>query len=198
MPLCKWHTFSMAPCLACYFIVILFYNERRWLLMRNLAKILPLKSKSYYVSGAKIFWRRCTKIYRHCISSSSRMQFLGVKKWCSANVFSDTKQKYVCWKVYFLLFLMTSELRFVKSLTFFEWNYAVKQWVIFFASVCWLGDFLLETPKLKNVPDNVHCNLWTNIKKLHDWNDIFKERIPNMRFCIIYILVQISFFRGLL
>ena len=31
-----------------------------------------------------------------CIQSASRMQFLGVKKWCSANDFSDTKQKYVC------------------------------------------------------------------------------------------------------
>ena len=47
------------------FYVTLFYIERRWLLMRNLAKILPLKSKSYYVSGAKIFWRRYTKVYRH-------------------------------------------------------------------------------------------------------------------------------------
>ena len=23
----------------------------------------------------------------------------GVKKWCSGNVFSDTKQKHVCWKI---------------------------------------------------------------------------------------------------
>ena len=45
MPLCKWHTFWMAPCLNCYFIVILFYIERKWLFMRNLARILPLKSK---------------------------------------------------------------------------------------------------------------------------------------------------------
>ena len=45
MPLCNWHTFWMAPCLICYFIVILFYIERKWLLLRNLARILPLKSK---------------------------------------------------------------------------------------------------------------------------------------------------------
>ena len=31
-----------------------------------------------------------------CFQSTSRMQFLGVKKCCSANVFSDTKQKDVC------------------------------------------------------------------------------------------------------
>ena len=34
-----------------------------------------------------------------CFQSASRMQFLGVKKWCSANVFSDTKQKHLCWKI---------------------------------------------------------------------------------------------------
>ena len=33
-----------------------------------------------------------------CFQSASRMQFLGVQKWRSANVFSKTKQKYVCWK----------------------------------------------------------------------------------------------------
>ena len=27
------------------------------------------------------------------------MQFLGVTKWCSANAFSDTKQKHFCWKI---------------------------------------------------------------------------------------------------
>ena len=35
----------MALYLICYFIVILFYVERKWLIMRNSAKILPLKSK---------------------------------------------------------------------------------------------------------------------------------------------------------
>ena len=41
----KWHTFWMVPYLICYFFVILFYIERKWLLMRNLVTILPLKSK---------------------------------------------------------------------------------------------------------------------------------------------------------
>ena len=35
----------MAPCLICYFVVILFYIQRKWLLMRNLARMLHLKSK---------------------------------------------------------------------------------------------------------------------------------------------------------
>ena len=49
MPLCKWHTFWMAPYLICLFLFvffdILFYIEIKWLLMRNEAAILPLKSK---------------------------------------------------------------------------------------------------------------------------------------------------------
>ena len=44
MPLSKWHTFWMNPCLICYFIAILFYIEK-WLVMINLATILPLKFK---------------------------------------------------------------------------------------------------------------------------------------------------------
>ena len=37
--------FRMASWLIYCFIVILFYIEKKWLLMRNLAVILPLKSK---------------------------------------------------------------------------------------------------------------------------------------------------------
>ena len=49
MPLCKRHTFWMTSCLIwliCHFIAILFYTERKWLLMKNVAIIVPLKSKS--------------------------------------------------------------------------------------------------------------------------------------------------------
>ena len=31
---------------------------------------------------------------------SKYLQFLGVTKWCCANVFSDTEQKHVCWKIF--------------------------------------------------------------------------------------------------
>ena len=40
--------------------------------------------------------------------------------------------------------------------------------------------------------------MWTNIKKLYARNNIFKKIILNMRFATIYILVQFSFFGGLL
>ena len=46
--------------------------------------------------------------------------------------------------------------------------------------------------------DDVYWNVWTNFKKMYAQNNIFKKRIVTMRFWIIYILVQISFFGGLL
>ena len=45
MSLCNWHTFWMAPSLICSFIVVFFYIERKWLLLRSLATVLPLESK---------------------------------------------------------------------------------------------------------------------------------------------------------
>ena len=55
---------------------------------------------------------------------------------------------------------------------------------------CWLWDFLLENLKLKIKSDNIQWNVWTNIKTLYARNKIFKKRF-------IYVLVQVSFFRGL-
>ena len=74
---------------------------------------------------------------------------------------------------------------------FFERNCIVKL-VNFFASFCWLWDFLLENLKLKRNSDDVRGNVCTNIKKLYAQNNILKKRILNMTFWIIYILVQIS------
>ena len=54
----------------------------------NLATSLEQKFSDRYI-------QKYTDI---CFQSASRMQFLGVQKWRSANVFSKTKQKYVCWK----------------------------------------------------------------------------------------------------
>ena len=87
---------------------------------------------------------------------------------------------------------MSSQLRFVKCVRFLERNCIVK-WVIFFFSFCWLWDFLLEDLKIKKNSHDVHWSVWANIKALHACNNIFKKRIRSMRFWIIYILVQISF-----
>ena len=51
------------------------------------------------VSGKKSFLHCYNKYTGICFQSASSMQFLGVKKWCSANISSDTKQKHVCWKI---------------------------------------------------------------------------------------------------
>ena len=76
---------------------------------------------------------------------------------------------------------MSSELRFIKWVRFFEWNCIVK-WVIFFGSFSWLWDFLLKNLKLKKKSDDVHWNVWTNIKKFHVRKNIFKKINLNMRF----------------
>ena len=55
------------------------------------------------------------------------------------------------------------------------------------------GDFLLENLKINENSDDVHWNVWTNIKTSYARNNIFKKKFPNMIFWIIYTLVQISF-----
>ena len=80
--------------------------------MRNFANIFPLKStfsgkfqrfkyRSMSIDGSMSVEQNFSDEYlkKHtnlCFQNSSRMQFLGVQEWCSANVFSDTKQKHVC------------------------------------------------------------------------------------------------------
>ena len=122
MPLCNWHTFWMAPYLICYFIAILFYIGRKWLLLRNLTRILSLKSqlsgkfqcfdsidgniemleKSYEVQTAihlkELIQPSPIPSPPH-LTSASRIHFLDVKKWLNANNLSDTKEKHVCWKI---------------------------------------------------------------------------------------------------
>ena len=70
---------------------------------------------------------------------------------------------------------MSSELRFVNWVRFFAGNCVIK-WVIFLDSFCRLWDFLLKDMKLKKTPDDVHWNVWTNLKTLHARNNIFKKK----------------------
>ena len=92
-----------------------------------------------------------TEINGHLLSKCFKNAVLGVKKLWSANVFSNT---------------MSSESKFIKWVRFFERNCIVK-WVIIFGSFCWLWDFLLKNLKLKKNSDDVHWNVWTNIKKFY-------------------------------
>ena len=71
-----------------------------------------------------------------CFQITLRIQLWSVKKWCSANIFCDTKQKHVCWKICkdrkvfgcFVgkYYLSSSELRFIKWVRFSERNCNVK------------------------------------------------------------------------
>ena len=129
------------------------------------------------------------------------MWFLGVKKWWN--------QTETCLKPNRKMFSgkfvkservldalrehIVRELRFVKRVRFFERDCIIK-WVTFFASFCWLWDFLLEDLTKKK---NVDWNVWTDTKNLYARSNIFKKRIPNVRFWITYIFVQILFFGGI-
>ena len=115
MWLYKWHTW-IAPCLICYFIVTLFYIALYCYLATNLkSKNSCLENFSILMLQMEVL--KCWKIVEFpkiaiakrftkpkqrsalkkqntdiCFQIASRMQFLGDKKWCSANIFSDTKQ----------------------------------------------------------------------------------------------------------
>ena len=62
-----------------------------------------------------------------------------------------------------------------------------------FASFYWLWGFLRENLKLKKKLFFGTCG---RIKKLYAQKKIFSKKNPNMKFGIIYILVQILFFWG--
>ena len=70
--------------------------------------------------------------------------------------------KFVKWERFFIvfwehIFSISSELRLIKQVSCFELN-RIEKWVIFFASFCWLWDFLLENLKLRKNSD-VHWNV---------------------------------------
>ena len=116
------------------------------------------------------------------------MQFLGVKKCCSANSFPTTNRNVFARKSVkperFLAVLREHIIFSVKWAEVskmsddFERNCVVKC-VIFFATFYWLWDFLLESLRLKKNSDDVRWNEWTNIKTLYAWNNIFFKKIPN-------------------
>ena len=60
----------------------------------------PPSDKMLLIFGKTFSYGDIQKYTDICFQSTSKMQFLGVKKYCSANVFPDTKQKHVDWKVF--------------------------------------------------------------------------------------------------
>ena len=118
-----------------------------------------------------------------CFQSTARIQFLGIKKWCKKFFWYqlETSAGKLLKSERFLavlrehIFLNVKWVEVHKWVKFFGQNSTVK-WVISFASFCWLWHFLLENLKLKRISDNIHWNVWTNIKKFYAWNSIFKKK----------------------
>ena len=149
----------------------------------------PHQIKCYYVFRKKnsyiYIYRYIQKYTDICFQSISKMEFLGLKKWCSANVFSDNKQKHVSWKIFkvrkvFGCIARTYHFQCQVSRGSYKWvmfseRNCVVKWAIFFPSFCWLWDFLLENLKLKRNSEYVRWYIWANIKKLYARNNIFKK-----------------------
>ena len=118
-----------------------------------------------------------------CFQSTARIQFLGIKKWCKKFFWYqlETSAGKLLKSERFLavlrehIFLNVKWVEVHKWVKFFGQNSTVK-WVISFASFCWLWHFLLENLKLKRISDNIHWNVWRNIKKFYAWNSIFKKK----------------------
>ena len=58
----------------------------------------PNQIKSYYASGTNISYGDIRKNTDVCFQSASRIQFLDVKKWCSAKVFLTPNRKMLAGK----------------------------------------------------------------------------------------------------
>ena len=119
-----------------------------------------------------LFSLRFTETNERLLSKYFKNAIFGVKKLWSENVFSDTKQKHVYWKIFNklrkiltvlqdILFSMWVEVR--KGVRFFERN-CIVNWVIFFGRFCWLLHFLDKWNS-----EYVHWNV------LHARKNIFKK-----------------------
>ena len=125
----------MAPCLICYFIVILF----KWLFMRNLATIFPLKS---ILSGK-------FQCFKNAVLGRQEMVQCKCYFWHQTEPLLES-QKGFWLRCDSILFSVSSKLKFVKWVRIFKRNCALKS-AIFFASFCWSWDFLLENVELKKL-----------------------------------------------
>ena len=86
-----------------------------------------------------------------------------------------------CWSI---LFWTSSQLRFEKQVRFFKATLFCKMSNVFRYFLLALK-LSARKPSLKKIYDDVHWNVWTNIKNGFARNNISKKRIPNTRFWII-------------
>ena len=100
----------------------IFYESQTAICVKEIIK--SHATKASYISGTKNFERRFTGIYRH--SKCSKNAVPGPRKMVECKCFFLTPTRNIFWLCCSsILFIMLSELRFVKL-------------VIFFASFCWL------------------------------------------------------------
>ena len=86
-----------------WFVMLLSYYFILWE-SENLATILPLKFKSYYDPGTKVFWRIYTEIHRHLHWKCSKNSGLGHQEMVQCKCFLWHKtdiffaEKFVKWE----------------------------------------------------------------------------------------------------
>ena len=100
------------------------------------------------------------------------MQFLGVKKWFSANMFFETTQSKFAGKfVKSERFLGVFRVHIIFSVKWVKVRkmsevFLANVWSFILASFCWLLDFLLEILKLKKkIYDDVQSTIFKNMPK---------------------------------
>ena len=98
-----------------------------------------------------------------CFQTASRMQFLGVKKWCSATVFSDTKQKHSSQKGFFLH--ISFNIKWVEVRKNSETFWA-KRYCKISDLFCWFLLVLRLSARRSAIKKNfdAHWNIWIKIK----------------------------------
>ena len=140
--------FLNGPILNFFFLVILFYIERKWLLVRNVAL------KPYYVSERKIFFK---EIYRNIQIFAFKL-LQECSSWASRNglvqIFETTQSKFAGKFVKSERFLGVFRVHTIFSVKWVKVRkmsevFLANVWSFFLASFCWLLDFLLEILKLK-------------------------------------------------
>ena len=179
-------------------IVKHFARHKKWAALRKLFSLLPtqpssdkillrLQNKYFYKEIYRNIQTFAFKVLQECSYWASRkgavqIFFLTPNRNMSAG--KCVKSKRFLAVLRSILLPMSSELRFVKWVRFFERNCIVKKlWPVLLVFV-FVG-FETEHLKLKKNSGDVHWNIWTNIKTLYPRSNIFKKRTPNMRVWII-------------
>ena len=182
--------------------------QLKWKIVKHFAKPKQRVAlrKLFRLSKVKTLprlWKKNSlkKMYRNIQTFGFKM-LQECSSWASRN--GATKLKHVCWKICKVKQVLavlwkhsTFNVKWVevcKMSKVFEQDCIVKC-VIFFASLFWLWDFLLENLELENplmMPSGMSGQI---SKRMHEKN-IFKKRIQNKRFWIFIFWSKFTFLGG--